>query len=49
LKTLIESIEESFGLDKLKENFYAVSLVLDLFFDYGLPLIPSKPLLVAFL
>ena len=38
LKILIEAIEESFGLDKLKENFYAVALALDLFFDFGIPL-----------
>ena len=49
LKLLIEVIEEAIGLEKLKEQFYSVSLMLDLMFDYGLPLLPSKPLLVAFL
>ena len=49
LRLLIEVIEEAMGLEKLKEQFYSVSLMLDLMFDYGLPLLPSKPLLVAFL
>ena len=49
LKMIIEVIEESIGLDKIKEQFYSVALMLDLMFDYGLPLINSKPLLVSFL
>ena len=49
LKMIIEVIEESIGLDKLKEQFCSVSLMLDLMFDHGLPLLTSKPFLVQFL
>jgi hypothetical protein len=49
LKLLIEVIEETIGLDKMKEHFYSLTMVLDLLLDSGLPLLPEKPLLVAIL
>lgn len=51
MRMLIEVIEEavSGGLEKIRDHFHSVTLLLDLLLDYGLPLLSSKPFLVTFL
>ena len=49
LKLFIEVVDETVGLDKIRENFSSLSIVLDTMIDYGLPLITSKSVLVAML
>jgi hypothetical protein len=47
---IIEVIEETVGLDKIKEHSPQLTLALDLlFFDGGFPLLTSKPLLLSLL
>lgn len=46
----MDVIEETVGLHRIKEHSHLLTLALDLvFFDGGLPLLPSKPLLLALL
>ena len=47
LRLLVEVIEETITLEKIKEHFYSVACLLDTFIDYGMPLLTEKPLLVA--
>ena len=49
IKNFMEIIEEGVGLDKIKENFHARSLVLDTMIDYGMPLISDKSVLISML
>jgi hypothetical protein len=39
LKLFIEVVDESVGLDKMRDNFSSLSIVLDTMIDYGFPLI----------
>jgi hypothetical protein len=49
LRLLIEVIEDTCGLDKMRENFYSLTLVIDTMLDYGFPLITDKSVLVTML
>lgn len=50
LKVLIEVIEETIGIEKLRDNSHSVHMLLDTILDHGYPLLmPAKPLLVALL
>lgn len=41
--------EETIGLDKMRENFYSITLVIDTMIDYGMPLVTEKSVLVNML
>ena len=41
--------EETVGLDKMRENFYSITLVIDTMVDYGMPLVTEKSILVNML
>ena len=49
LKLLIEVVDEAVGLDKMRDNFSALTIVLDSMMDYGFPLITQKSILVSML
>ena len=49
LKMLIEVIDEVVGLDKMRDYFSALAIVLDSLMDYGFPLITQKSIIVAML
>lgn len=49
MKLLIEVIDETVGLDKMRDNFSSLSILLDNMVDYGLPLITNKSILVTML
>lgn len=42
-------VEEATGLDKMKDNFSSLTLVLDTMIDYGYPLITEKSVLIKML
>lgn len=46
---LLEVIEETIGLEKVRDHFHSLTMVLDLLIDDGLPLLPEKPILAAIL
>ena len=46
LRLIAEVIEETIGIDKMRENQSAIAMTFDLLLvDAGLPLLASKPLL----
>jgi hypothetical protein len=45
----MEVFEESFGLDKMRDHFTSLSLILDSVLDYGFPLVTEKSILMAML
>ena len=46
LRLMAEVIEETIGIDKMRENQSAIAMTFDLLLvDAGLPLLESKPLL----
>jgi len=48
LKVVAETIEETIGFDKVRENRAELALAFDfLLFDAGLPNLPQKPLLAS--
>ena len=49
LRLLIDVIEETCGLDKMKDNFVPLTLALDMMFDYGMPQLAEKSFLVQVL
>lgn len=49
LKLLIEVVDESVGLDKMRDNFSSLALVLDTLIDHGFPLITEKSILISML
>ena len=49
LKLLIEIIDESWGLDKMVDNFTSLTLLVDALLDYGFPLVTEKSILVNML
>ena len=49
LKLFINVVDEAFGLDKMRDNFSALTLVLDTMIDYGFPLITEKSILISML
>ena len=49
IRLMVEVIEETIGLDKMRENFYSLSMLIDLMFDNGHLLITEKPLLITFM
>lgn len=49
IRNFVEVVEEGVGLDKIKENFHSLSLVLDTMIDYGMPLITDKSVLISML
>jgi hypothetical protein len=46
---IIELVDETSGLDKMRDNFSALTLVLDTMIDYGFPLITEKSVLISML
>lgn len=46
---IIEVVDESFGLDKMRDNFSSLTLVLDTMIDFGFPLITEKSILISML
>jgi hypothetical protein len=49
LRLFIEVVDEAVGLDKMKDNFSSLTLVLDTMLDYGYPAITEKSVLVSML
>lgn len=49
LRHFIEVVEETIGLDKMKDNFTSLTLVLDTMIDFGYPSITDKSVLINML
>ena len=49
IRLMVEVIEETIGLDKMRENYYSLSMLIDLMFDSGHLLITGEPLLITFM
>ena len=49
LRLLAEVIEETIGLDYIRDHFHTLTMMLDVMFDHGLPLLVDKPLLISIL
>lgn len=47
LSLLVETIEETIGLDKMREHSDSLTKLLDTMIDYGYPNIVDKPVLAA--
>jgi len=46
---LAEVVEESFGYDKVRENFNCLSLMIDNMVDFGLTNVTEKSMLIGML